>query len=306
MQRLDSRRSVVGTSGRHIAISSPFDPQLQNSHTIDSSAYNHRPGSTYRRRSSVSVIPPVRKRTTIKDALKRKEKHLVVLRDQKDRFDAMRRIQQSTTRFKRWYALTLSLIAFGTLWCVGAIVFWQCEKGAQGMTYFQALYLCYVSLLTIGYGDLAPQSNAGRCFFVVWSLVAVPTMTILVNDLGSTVIDSFKKGTFRFADFTILPKEGVWKDWLQSNPRLWNWLKKRKEASDRKKRMKEGMAFPSANEGVDVENAEDLQSLHPNLQTLSKELDSDEHHRIPSDNVLARRLVRIARFIVCMNNPSLK
>lgn len=53
------------------------------------------------------------------------------------------------------------------------------------MTYFQALYLCYVSLLTIGYGDLAPQSNAGRPFFVVWSLVAVPTMTILVADMVS-------------------------------------------------------------------------------------------------------------------------
>ena len=60
-------------------------------------------------------------------------------------------------------------------------MFWQCEHAVQGMTYFEALYFCYVSLLTIGYGDLAPQSNPGRPFFVFWSLIAVPTMTILVR-----------------------------------------------------------------------------------------------------------------------------
>jgi potassium channel subfamily K len=227
--------------------------------------------------------------------LKRKEKKLVVLRDQKDRFDAMRRIQQSTARFKRWYALTLSLIAFSLLWCVGAIVFWQCEKDAQGMTYFQALYLCYVSLLTIGYGDLAPQSNAGRCFFVIWSLIAVPTITILINDLGGTVIDSFKKGTFRFADFTILPKEGVWKEWLQSNPRLWKWLIRRKEEKERKKRLEEGLQFPSSAENIDLETAEDSAALHPDLATLSKELTDDKKHEVPSDAVLARRLALAIR-----------
>jgi potassium channel subfamily K len=177
-QRLDSQTSSHLANTRHIAISGPFNARPQGGHTIPSSAYAHQPAQPQRRRSSISVIPQVRKRATIRDALKRKEKKLIVLRDQKDRFDAMRRIQHSTARFKRWYALTLSVLAFSLLWCVGAVVFWQCEKDTQGMSYFQALYLCYVSLLTIGYGDLAPQSNAGRCFFVVWSLIAVPTMTI--------------------------------------------------------------------------------------------------------------------------------
>ena len=78
---------------------------------------------------------------------------MLLLREEKDRFDAMRRIQKGTAKFKRWYALFMSVSAFGILWCVGAVVFWQCEKETQGMTYFQALYLGYVSLLTIGYGE---------------------------------------------------------------------------------------------------------------------------------------------------------
>jgi potassium channel subfamily K len=219
-----------------------------------------------------------------------------VLRNEKDKFDAMRSIQHSTSRFKRWYSLSLSIIAFGILWCVGAVVFWQLEKEAQGMTYYQALYFCYVCLLTIGYGDLAPRSNAGRCFFVIWSLIAVPTMTILVNDLGGTVIDKFKKGTFRFADFTILPKEGVYREWVESSPRIFSFLKRHQENRERKKRMKEGMPFPDEG-GGDPEIDADVQSLHPTLQDLTKEVTKDLKTTIPDHAILARRLAVAIRTV---------
>ncbi len=64
---------------------------------------------------------------------------IYLLREEKDRFDCMRRIQAGTARYRRWYALTLSIIAFGLLWCVGAVVFWQVEQKEQGMSYFEAL-----------------------------------------------------------------------------------------------------------------------------------------------------------------------
>ena len=88
------------------------------------------------------------------------------------------------------------------------------------MTYFQSLYFCYVSLLTIGYGDLSPTSNAGKPFFIVWSLIAVPTMTILISDMGDTVIASFKRGTFKLADWTVLPKAGIWREFYRAQSRL--------------------------------------------------------------------------------------
>jgi potassium channel subfamily K len=230
------------------------------------------------------------------DALKRKEKTFLVLRDEKDKFDAMRHIQQSTNRFKRWYSLSMSIIAFGLLWCIGAVVFWQLEKDTQGMTYYQALYFCYVCLLTIGYGDLAPRSNAGRCFFLIWSLIAVPTMTILVNDLGGTVIANFKKGTYRFADFTILPKAGVWREWIEANPHVFRFLKRQQENRERKKRMKEGMPFPDE-EGGDPKMDPDVQSLHPTLQDLTKEVTKDLKPTTPDHAILARRLAVAIRTV---------
>ena len=142
--------------------------------------------------------------------LKRNKKpKLMLLKEEKDRFEAMRSIQSDSKKFRRWMALAWSVTTFSLLWCVGAVVFWRAEQGSQPMSYFQALYFCYVSLLTVGYGDLAPKSNAGRCFFVIWSLIAVPTMTILVSDLGDTVVAKFKKWSDEVADFTVLPKEGM-------------------------------------------------------------------------------------------------
>jgi potassium channel subfamily K len=65
---------------------------------------------------------------------------LLLLKEEKDRFDAMRRIQADSKRFKKWMALIWSVTTFLILWCVGAVVFWQTEQATQGMTYFQALY----------------------------------------------------------------------------------------------------------------------------------------------------------------------
>ena len=64
--------------------------------------------------------------TTVVRRVRNKPK-LILLREEKDRFDAMRLIQHQTTTFKRWYNLGTSTVAFGLLWCVGAIVFWKVE-----------------------------------------------------------------------------------------------------------------------------------------------------------------------------------
>lgn len=133
----------------------------------------------------------------------------ILLRASRDRFEAMRLIQANTLRYKRYTALFTSTIAFFLLWLLGAVVFMVAEKETQGLSYFQALYFCYVSLLTIGYGDLSPKSNAGKSFFLIWSLLSVPSITILISSMGSTVIARFQDITLKVAEFTILPKAGL-------------------------------------------------------------------------------------------------
>lgn len=197
--------------------------------------------------------PPISNITRVASGLmgKNRKPKLLLLREEKDRFDTMRHIQKKTANFKKWSTLGFSVIAFGLMWCLGALVFWLCERRVQDMTYFQALYFCWVCLLTIGYGDMAPQSNAGRPFFVVWSLIALPTMAFLVKFLGDTVIGSFKRGVSAIGDFTLLPKKGVYRKLLDHFPRLTKWLQQRKEDKASQKRLEAG--FPvGTDEEADV------------------------------------------------------
>ncbi|KAK6527013.1 Potassium channel [Arthrobotrys megalospora] len=171
----------------------------------------------------------------------------ILLRASRDRFEAMRRIQRHTVKFKKWTALVSSTVAFLTLWLLGAVIFMIAEADTQGLTYFQALYFCYVSLLTIGYGDLSPRSNAGKAFFLLWSIWSVPTITILISSMGSTVIENFQNATLRLAEFTILPKEGI----RQSLKEMWrSWKLRRREEKERKERLRNPSSASSSSNSV--------------------------------------------------------
>lgn len=109
----------------------------------------------------MSAYPKVGKRALSRDAkmqqgVSQKERRhqrrqkLLLLKEEKDRFEAMREIQDETSRFKQYSSTAMSLLAFLVLWCLGAVVFMVTEKRILDMTYFQSLYFCFVSLFTIG------------------------------------------------------------------------------------------------------------------------------------------------------------
>ena len=55
-------------------------------------------------------------------------------------FDIMRAVQQKAANDNRMLALGISLGAFLILWFIGAVAFWQAEKGAANWSYFESLY----------------------------------------------------------------------------------------------------------------------------------------------------------------------
>ena len=136
------------------------------------------------------------------------------LREQE--FQVMRKIQRSAESRRRWLSLAVSLTAAFTLWFIGAVVFWKSEAPQQ-WSYFVSLYFAYTSLLTIGYGDFIPMSNAGKAFFVYWSLLAVPTLTILISNMGDTVVKGFSQATNWLGALTVLPEERGFKATVKSS-----------------------------------------------------------------------------------------
>ena len=99
-----------------------------------------------------------------------------------DEFNFMRQIQDEASTRQKWMALLISGSAWFVLWFIGALVFYFAEHEQQ-WRYFQSLYFAYTTLLTIGFGDFKPFSNSGKAFFVFWSLLAVPTLTILISNM---------------------------------------------------------------------------------------------------------------------------
>lgn len=126
-----------------------------------------------------------------------------VTSEEEDRFHAMRAIQNEVASFRRWFTLVQCLISFAIVWTIGALVF--CTLQPE-LAYFEALYFNFVCLLSIGYGDITPNTNSARAFFVLWALIAVPTMTTLISVMSDTVISAFQRATNMLAGWSSLSK----------------------------------------------------------------------------------------------------
>lgn len=123
-----------------------------------------------------------------------------------EEFNVMRKVQRAAERDRRWFSLCMALSFALLLWFVGAAIFMVAERHQQ-WTYFDGLYFSFVALLTIGYGDFLPLSNGGRAFFVFWSILAVPSLTILISNMGDTIVTYFTDATEWVGSITVLPGE---------------------------------------------------------------------------------------------------
>lgn len=126
------------------------------------------------------------------------------LRRREQEFHMMRKVNQIAETKRKWFSLVIPSIAWLMLWFLGALAFCKSEVD-KGWTYLDAMYFSYTSLLTIGYGDISPSSMWGKPFFVLWSLLAVPTLTILISSMGDTLVKGVRDATIYVGELTVLP-----------------------------------------------------------------------------------------------------
>ncbi|KAL2019211.1 hypothetical protein VTK56DRAFT_10011 [Thermocarpiscus australiensis] len=175
-----------------------------------------------RRRLNARIMEKRRRKTLRRLTLKGKDDILIPVTNQQTgadssglteferrerEFKLMRKIQERAARRRRWLAMTISTSSWLILWLVGAGIFMECEKRYQGWTYFDAFYFAFVSLTTVGYGDITPVSNAAKSFWVFWALLAVPTTTVMISNAGDTIVKGIRDATDQVATVTILPGE---------------------------------------------------------------------------------------------------
>ena len=178
----------------------------------------------------------------------------------------------------------MSLSVFAAFWLVGAVIFYEAEMTTLALTYWESVYFCWVAILSIGYGDFAPKSGAGRCAFLIWSLVAVPTVTILVGDLTGTVVALFNQWSHAVADVTVLPRYGAWRNMMEKHPHLFlylpHWLRRRAEARAARERIRAGFPIGEV-DGKDFEKGMTPSTLDSSTTTPpnEKEKEKEREHR---------------------------
>jgi voltage-gated potassium channel Kch len=81
----------------------------------------------------------------------------------------------------RKVAVTFRLLAMATLGVLGAgVIIYQ---RLEGWTFVDSLYFSVVSLTTVGYGDIAPTTDAGKLFTVLYLLIGVGIIAAFLGNL---------------------------------------------------------------------------------------------------------------------------
>lgn len=102
-------------------------------------------------------------------------------------------------------------LLFRSLWHILKILFRQDEQKAimlavlfiltigtifyhnvEGMTYLDALYFSVMTLATVGYGDLAPQTALGKLFTIIYVLIGVGVITAVIANFSRALAEYHK------------------------------------------------------------------------------------------------------------------
>ena len=67
---------------------------------------------------------------------------------------------------------------------VNSLVFWLIEGSVQGLSFFDAVYWAFITMATIGYGDVVPRSWAGRAIAVETAVTGIIVFTAFVSILA--------------------------------------------------------------------------------------------------------------------------
>lgn len=102
----------------------------------------------------------------------------VVMRPFKDFVEAVR-AQMHDDAFRATLFLFLGLLVTGTI----------AYSILEGWSPLDSLYFSVVTLATVGYGDLAPVTDLGKAFTIVYILTGVGVLVVFASRVVNTMVD---------------------------------------------------------------------------------------------------------------------
>jgi voltage-gated potassium channel len=98
----------------------------------------------------------------------------------------MKRSRQRRLHIMRrglWYSLALCL----TIMLFGGAGFWVLEP--QVITLQDGLWLAFTTAATVGYGDMVPQTHAGRVFAAMMVLLGLSVLSLVTASLAAIFVE---------------------------------------------------------------------------------------------------------------------
>ncbi|OYD26466.1 voltage-gated potassium channel [Mycoplasma testudineum] len=95
---------------------------------------------------------------------------------------------------KEWKTLTYVFAAIIMLILLFAVIILNAERNANSNlnTYWDAIYFTTISVVTIGYGDISPVTEAGRAMVIILSLVGIALFAIPSGVIASSYLASIQ------------------------------------------------------------------------------------------------------------------
>ena len=81
------------------------------------------------------------------------------------------------------YLATIAIIGIGMLF----------YHTVEDLGWVDAFYFSVVTLTTVGYGDIAPQTDLGKIFTVFYILTGIGIMFAFINNLYTHRVDRFRQ-----------------------------------------------------------------------------------------------------------------
>lgn len=97
----------------------------------------------------------------------------------------------------------------------------------------------------------------------MWSLFAIPIVTVLIQNMSHTVVSAINRGTFKLADWTVLPNAGAVRDFIDHHPTLKRYLERRQA----KQRVEQGFQLQNPD---DLDRDRDLEGRPDTAQSQSQ------------------------------------
>jgi potassium channel subfamily K, other eukaryote len=121
-------------------------------------------------------------------------------------------------------------------------------------------------------------------------------MTVLIQEMSRTIVAAVNSGTNALADWTVMPKKGVVKDFLDSHPKVRAWVQAFIDRQQLKRRLKSGFKIQGPDENGNLEpdgkdqTAEEVaEETEKNLELLVKQVES-EHDLVKQLAIAIRKV----------------